>query len=127
MYSIVFCFIGRILCVLGQTSFCGEVGFGIWLKNFPWCLKAKFQIPPLRRRMFVINTTTVLLQVPRFVSVWQLESYFLATTWLAGEISGVWEKVRFQIFPWCLSQTPLQNLFSVVFDSNTTVFEWNLA
>ena len=72
-----------------QTSFCGEVGFGIWLSNttekfqnslknlkthsaaprefsnfsvsfeiFPWCLKAKFQIPPLRRRMFVINITT---------------------------------------------------------------------
>ena len=85
--------------------------FSVSFEIFPWCLKAKFQIPPLRRRMFVINTTTVLLQVPRFVSVWQLESYFLATTWLAGEISGVWEKVRFQIFPWCLSQTPLQNLF----------------
>ena len=68
LYSIVFCFIGRILCVLGQTSFCGEVGFGIWLKNFPWCFKAKF--PPLRRRLFVINfTTVVFLQVPRFVSV----------------------------------------------------------
>ena len=36
--------------------------------------------------------------------VWQLESYFLAG--LAGEISGVWEKVRFQMFPWCLVQTP---------------------
>ena len=69
--------------------------FSVSFEIFPWCLKAKFQIPPLRRRMFVINTTTVLLQVPRFVSVWQLESYFLATTWLAGEISGVWEKVRF--------------------------------
>ena len=60
----------------------GKVRFQI----FPWCLKAKFQMPPLHRRMFVINTTTV----PRFVSVWQLASYFLTTTWLAGEISGVW-------------------------------------
>ena len=48
-----------------QTSFCRKVVFGIWLKhhekfeflNFPRCLKAKFQISPLCRRMFDINTT----------------------------------------------------------------------
>ena len=51
--------------VLVQTSFCGEVGFGIWLKHHGkiWkltrrSLKAKFQIPPLRSVMFVVNTTT---------------------------------------------------------------------
>ena len=43
--------------------------FSVSFEIFPWCLKAKFQIPPLRRRMFVINTTTILLQVPRYVSV----------------------------------------------------------
>ena len=37
--------------------------FSVSFEIFPWCLKAKFQIPPLRRRMFVINTTTVLLQI----------------------------------------------------------------
>ena len=35
---------------------CGEVGFGI----FPWCMKVRFHIPHLRRRLFMINTTTVL-------------------------------------------------------------------
>ena len=32
--------------------------FSVSFQIFPWCLKAKFQIPPLRRRMFVINITT---------------------------------------------------------------------
>ena len=43
--------------------------FSVSFEIFPWCLKAKFQIPPLRRRMFVINITPIMLQVPRFVSV----------------------------------------------------------
>ena len=57
---------------IGQTSFCGEVGFGIWLKHHGKFFKHHGKIWNLTRR------------------------------------SGVWEKVRFQIFPWCLSQTPLQ-------------------
>ena len=38
--------------------------FGVVWKYFLWCLKDKFQITPLCSVMFVINTTTVLLQVP---------------------------------------------------------------
>ena len=67
-----FYLLGKIIkTVLKQTSRCGEVGFGIWLKHnrkmskfsvsfeyFPWCLKAKFQIPPLQSVMFAVNTTT---------------------------------------------------------------------
>ena len=100
-----FVLLERILCVLGQTSFCGEVGFGIWLKNFPWCLKAKFQIPPLRRRMFVINTTTVLLQVPRFVSV----QCTTAVRIIFSRIKLVGRRNK-----WCLGKSKISK-FSVVF------------
>ena len=49
--------------ILWQTQLCGEVGFGIWLRLVSYtfflrCLKAKFQIPPLRSVMFAVNTTT---------------------------------------------------------------------
>ena len=48
--------------LLKQISRCGEVRFGIRLKhhrkNFPWCLRAKFQILPLRNVIFAVNITT---------------------------------------------------------------------
>ena len=32
--------------------------FSVSFRLFQWCLKAKFQIPPLRSVMFAVNTTT---------------------------------------------------------------------
>ena len=71
---------------------------GIW--NLAQTPRKIFQTP--RKKLKSHEAWCLQWRVPL-----QLESYFLASTWLAGE-SGVWEKVRFQIFPWCLSQTPLQ-------------------
>ena len=46
----------------------GEGGAGWWCRLV--CLKAKFQIPPLRRRIFVINITIVLFQEKLWCTFW---------------------------------------------------------
>ena len=45
--------------------------FSVILQIFQWCLKAKFQIPPLRSVMFAVNTTTrAASRPPRFMVVY---------------------------------------------------------
>ena len=74
---------------------------------FPWCLKAKFQIPPLRSVMFAVNTTTRAasnLDYLQFCSSQPLLS--------PGTVHQKFECFFFKIlsefsnFEWVLSQTP---------------------
>ena len=62
---------------LVQTSFCREVGFGIFL----WCSKAKFHTSPFRQRMFVINTTIWVVFEPH-----STKNTFFSGNWLQTEI-----------------------------------------
>ena len=70
---------------------------------------AKFQTPPLRRRMFVINTTTVVLLRRNKWCLGKSEiSKFFRGVWAKHHFKfhGVWAKHHFKFFLWCLTQTP---------------------
>ena len=75
-----------------QTSLCG---FEIFL----WCLKAKFRIPALRRRMFVNNTTIRVVFEPNTTEKkWCL-------SWTPHISSGIWLKFwNFEALNWVESR-----------------------
>ena len=80
--------------------------FSVSFEYFPWCLKAKFQIPPLRSVMFAVNTTTRAasnLDYLQFCSSQPLLS--------PGTVHQKFEWVfkilsEFSSFKWVLNQTP---------------------
>ena len=95
------------------------MGFGIWLKHnrkmskfsvsfeyFPWCLKAKFQIPPLQSVMFAVNTTTRAASNQDYLRFCSSQPLLSPGTvhqnfeWVFKILSD------FSNFEWVLSQTP---------------------
>ena len=92
-----------------------------WIWIFPWCRKARFQIPPLCRSLFLINTTTILGRFHILLCLSQKPLYLkLPTKTIVGIIhhfspqtqqlfSGIWLKfwhkealIWMETGEWCL-------------------------